>query len=384
MRQSIYFVSLVAIAIGLFVGASRTAISGSGQSGSLVRLQPSRPGVAQTGHINVSGNVVAGRVGAGTDNPQMALHVSGDILTDFPGVYFAKTISGATEPFLHPRGYDGKTYLTYGQNGFTIRTLSETPVLSFAAAGQADFAHNVSGPFFYSRGNIDALGSLNSQGVIEVKGRIDTGYTNENPTTNFMRVMDGERNCLQLYSAFPGGFPTLHCQNYSGGWATWFGGTMVATAKAFAIDHPLDPENKYLMHSCVESDEMRNLYDGTVILDEQGEATVTMPDWFEALNREFRYQLTSIGGPGRDLYVASELKDGKFSIAGGQPGLKVSWQVTGIRHDPYAEQHPIEVEVDKGERRGRYISPESYGLPTSRGGLFASERPSAKSGQTGN
>jgi hypothetical protein len=114
----------------------------------------------------------------------------------------------------------------------------------------------------------------------------------------------------------------------------------------FKIDHPLDPENKYLLHSFVESPDMKNIYDGNVILDENGEAWVELPDWFEALNKDFRYQLTCIGGYA-PVYIGEEISDNQFKIGGGQPGMKVSWQVTGIRHDTYAEQHPLQVEEDK-------------------------------------
>ena len=38
-----------------------------------------------------------------------------------------------------------------------------------------------------------------------------------------------------------------------------------------------------------------NIYNGNITTNETGEATVTLPDYFEALNIEFRYQLTVIG-----------------------------------------------------------------------------------------
>ena len=56
------------------------------------------------------------------------------------------------------------------------------------------------------------------------------------------------------------------------------------------IDHPLDPANKYLYHSFVESPDMKNIYDGVITTDANGDATVVMPDYFEALNKDFRYQ----------------------------------------------------------------------------------------------
>jgi hypothetical protein len=99
---------------------------------------------------------------------------------------------------------------------------------------------------------------------------------------------------------------------------------------------------------------MKNVYDGVVVLDNKGEAEIDLPDWFGALNKDFRYQLTAIGAPGPNLHIAEEISDAtttnysnssssniknnnsRFKIAGGTSGMKVSWQVTGIRKDPWA------------------------------------------------
>jgi hypothetical protein len=142
-------------------------------------------------------------------------------------------------------------------------------------------------------------------------------------------------------------------------------GTLTKNAGSFKIDHPLDPANKYLSHSFVESPDMMNVYNGNVELDGAGEAWVELPEWFEALNQDFRYQLTCIGGFA-PVYIADEISGNRFRIAGGEPGLRVSWQVTGIRHDPYAEAHRIPVEEAKPARElGRYRNPELYGMPVS-------------------
>ena len=154
------------------------------------------------------------------------------------------------------------------------------------------------------------------------------------------------------------------------GWAGYFNGrvripsTLSTSASSLEIDHPLDPQNKYLYHSSVESPDMMNVYNGNVTLDAKGEATVQLPDYFEALNQDFRYQLTAIGAPGPNLYIAQEIKGNSFKIAGGAPNAKVSWQVTGIRHDPYAEQNRTQVEVAKpADEQGKYLHPEVYGQP---------------------
>jgi hypothetical protein len=156
---------------------------------------------------------------------------------------------------------------------------------------------------------------------------------------------------------------------------------LYAVNKNFVIDHPLDPENKLLYHSSVESPDRMNVYNGNVILDRNGEIWVELPDYFEALNRDFRYQLTPIGGAAPDLHVAEEIQDNRFRIAGGEAGLKVSWQVSGIRDDASARANPMQVEVDKSSgKRGLYVDPEAYGQPRSMG-IGVAERAGKGPGQ---
>jgi hypothetical protein len=113
---------------------------------------------------------------------------------------------------------------------------------------------------------------------------------------------------------------------------------------------------------------MMNIYNGNATLDAHGEVTVELPEWFSALNRDFRYQLTPLGAASPNLYVADEIAENRFRIAGGTPGAKVSWQVTGIRHDAYAEAHRIPVEEMKPQaERGLYLVPEVFGQPVERG-----------------
>jgi trimeric autotransporter adhesin len=129
---------------------------------------------------------------------------------------------------------------------------------------------------------------------------------------------------------------------------------------SFKIDHPLDPAHKYLQHSFVESPDMKNIYDGDVVLDADGKATVSLPEWFQALNRDFHYQLTCVGGYA-PVYVATKVANNQFSIAGGTPGLEVSWQITGIRKDAWAEKNRIPVESEKSsEEQGTYLYPEGF------------------------
>jgi trimeric autotransporter adhesin len=139
-------------------------------------------------------------------------------------------------------------------------------------------------------------------------------------------------------------------------------GTLTKGDGSFKIDHPLDPANKYLSHSFVESPDMMNVYNGNVTTDQDGLATVVLPDYFEALNRDFRYQLTVISRTFAQAIVVQEIANRSFTIKTNTPSVKVSWQVTGIRHDAYANAYRIPVEEGKSpEERGRYLHPELFG-----------------------
>ncbi len=142
------------------------------------------------------------------------------------------------------------------------------------------------------------------------------------------------------------------------------GGSISKGGGSFKIDHPLDPEHKYLYHSFVESPDMMDIYNGNVMTDDRGYATVVLPKWFQALNRDFRYQLTVIQGGDQWALarVVQKIENNSFVIQTSAPSIEVSWQVTGIRHDAWAEAHRIPVEQTKPEvEQGHYLHPELYG-----------------------
>ncbi|ABF41745.1 hypothetical protein Acid345_2744 [Candidatus Koribacter versatilis Ellin345] len=174
-----------------------------------------------------------------------------------------------------------------------------------------------------------------------------------------------EGNTTQMYIA-SGGDVTVN-QNLNVGLSATVTGTLtahsiVASIKNFAIDHPLDPANKLLYHTSIESPDMKDLYDGMIELDAKGEAWVTLPNYFEALNQDFRYTLTAVGRSAPNLYIAKKVDGNKFKISGGKPHMEVSWQVTGIRHDAYANAYRGPVEVEKSvAQKGKYLSPELFG-----------------------
>lgn len=216
--------------------------------------------------------------------------------------------------------------------------------------------------------------------------RINASTSSDDGGEAFSMQNSGTGDCLELRNS--NGGIGLNVVNSGGGFAAFFGGSSADVvvggdllvdgnvSKAggtFKIDHPLDPENKYLFHSFVESPEMMNVYNGNIVTDETGTAWVDLPSYFEALNRDFRYQLTPIGAFAQAV-IGAEIDSGRFAILTDQPFVKVSWQVTGIRQDPWADANRVEVEVDKSvDEQGLYLHPEAYGLPANAGVRYRRE-----------
>ena len=143
------------------------------------------------------------------------------------------------------------------------------------------------------------------------------------------------------------------------------------------IDHPLDPRNKILKHYAMESPEVLNMYRGNVHLDENGEATVSLPEYFAEININFSYNLTPIGQQAPNLFVKEEV-DGKgnFVISGGNSNQKISWVVYAERNDLYMqrerENNPNLVEVEKEEEnKGKYLMPELFNQPPEMGIFYS-------------
>jgi hypothetical protein len=215
-------------------------------------------------------------------------------------------------------------------------------------------------------GNVQHSGTLNVGGSVTVNSGVFIADASGNVTASGNLDVTGAGSFGGNLGA--GGVLTISGTGTSAiGGNLNIAGTLSKTSGSFKIDHPLDPANKYLYHSFVESPDMKNVYDGSVALDEQGEAEVELPEWFEALNKDFRYQLTCMGGFA-PVYIAEEISSNRFKIAGGQPGMKVFWQVTGIRQDAYANAHRIRVEEQKSQaERGHYLHPEVFGQPPEKG-----------------
>ncbi|MBS1723811.1 MAG: hypothetical protein JSS66_12765 [Armatimonadetes bacterium] len=150
------------------------------------------------------------------------------------------------------------------------------------------------------------------------------------------------------------------------------GRTGATGTKSFVIDHPLDPENRYLMHYSAEGPEPRNLYEGSVVTGADGFAWVTLPDYYESVNRDPLIQLT-VYDASSDFVMAKVTKDvqnGRFQVRTSKGHVKVAWRVDAIRNDRWMQKMGSQAEPMKPKGlRGTYLQPELYGMPASRGQL---------------
>jgi hypothetical protein len=243
-------------------------------------------------------------------------------------------------------------------NGAGVSGSNSSTTCCFAAGvfGQTVGGTGVLGSATASSGvNFGVQGLTASPGGVGVHGgNTSTGVAVDLAGTTF------------LVNAYVGKTGKFNVDNSGNG---YFAGNLNVTGKltkgggSFKIDHPLDPANKYLSHSFVESPDMMNVYNGNVTTDRHGLATVNLPDYFEALNQDFRYQLTVIGQFAQAI-VKREIENNRFTIKTNRPLVKVSWQVTGIRHEAYADAYRIPAEENKptGEQ-GYYLHPEVFGQP---------------------
>jgi hypothetical protein len=285
---------------------------------------------------NTADAVTINRVGAGR-----SLMVSTNAFNNVMNYYDVITTGKQT---VRVEGNAGLGLLAHAGGTFNHLGVQRVGV---GAYGQAD---SVGSEFNYGLVGNAKGGTLENAGVV---GWIGSGATGSNVNAAIYGVTFGTS---QLAGLFNGDVQVT--------------GTLSKGAGTFKIDHPQDPANKYLIHSFVESPDMMNVYNGNVVTDVNGKAVVDLPGYFEAENKDFKYQLTVIGQFAQAI-IGDEIKNNQFTILTDKPNVKVSWQVTGVRNDKFAQQHPIVAEVEKtGSEKGKYLYPELYGESKEKGITF--------------
>lgn len=284
------------------------------------------------------------------------------------GVY--NNVSGADMSIFAKPAILGESNLGNGVMG----------VVTSGGAGVVGFSPNAIGVYGFSNAHV-AL-----QGVTENGFGLYANATNNaiaiyglsTATTGQRRTVLG-RNNSNAGIGVHGWCPSASGTTYGvlgeapspAGWAVFASGDMGGSGlKAFEIDHPFDPENKTLRHFCAEGPEPQNIYNGIATTDHSGFATITLPDYFEEINRDFRYQLTVIDH-GDDFILAKvvdEIQQNRFRIRTSRPNVRVSWEVKGIRNDRYVRARGFAVEADKDvAHRGTYLQPTLFDKPLLRG-----------------
>lgn len=326
---------------------------------------------APSSDFTVSGSPVKG---AGTLSlnwtvpPTVDATANAIVKRDYSGAISGTEVYGFSVGTGLDGGVRGTSDTGYGVSGqsYTANGVVGQGVTGVYGLGIGNTANN------YSYGVFGTVGSSGADGVHGESSSQNSGVAGINTNSTSGYGVYGQANSL---GGIGGGFYNysngdgLFAQGSLPGYAAYLEGPVVVTGNlsksggSFKIDHPLDPANKYLYHSFVESPDMMNIYNGNVTTDAQGRAVVQLPEWFETLNRDFRYQLTVIGQFSQAI-VASEVADHQFTIQTEKPNVKVSWQVTGIRQDAWANAHRIPVEESKPENeRGFYLHPELFGAP---------------------
>jgi hypothetical protein len=298
-----------------------------------------------TGYEGATTGKVSGVIGGTASTTAGASGVSGNASATTGGVY---GVNGST-PSTGGVGVIGTAYASSGNTaGVLGSTVSPNGIGAFGDSTSTSGGTGIQGQTESTSGGTAGIFVAHGGG-----GLLLSGLTGSNYVSKF--TVDASGN------GFYAGNLTVK-------------GTVSKGGGSFKIDDPLDPANKYLSHSFVESPDMMNVYNGNITTDRHGLATVNLPDYFEALNGDFRYQLTVIGQFAQAI-VARKISDNRFVIRTSKPGVEVSWQVTGIRHDAYANRYRIPVEEDKPVReQGYYLHPEVFGQPESKGITAAAQK----------
>jgi hypothetical protein len=335
-------------------GGANSAIIATTDSGAFAVMATNNSGSGQPRGVYASG-AYAGVYGSGSTYGVVGIAVTG-VYGESSGGTGVHGYSSTGKGVLGFAGETGTNAVAYGVHGYSA-SAQGTGIFGQATSGSGT-TFGVRGESSSSTGFGVYGSSVHGNGVRGASASND-GVVGTSGSLAGVAGSSSSGNGVYGESSF----------GYAGYFAgnTHVAGTLSKAAGSFVIDHPLDPARKTLSHSFVESPDMLNIYNGTVTTDATGEATVSLPAWFGALNKDVRYQLTTIGSFARAT-ISAKVKNNRFSIKTEEPNIEVSWQVTGIRQDAYANEHRIPVESDKPKaERGTYLHPIEHGKPASAG-----------------
>jgi hypothetical protein len=363
--------------VGESGSSTGSASTGSGGSGAEVITPQTAGTVGAIGKfvtaVDLGDSVMfenGGKIGVGTTGPADLMHVR---FTNTGG-----TMTGYAVQNLGATAASYSGMLFYDQNGalgqfqgfnnstheYRINNIATSPSINFMLGGTSRFLVASSGNIGISQtspaARLDVSYPGSSTGIrVQSTGGfsavdIDSPGGDSNMRlgqggTLLWNVRIGSSDQLQLFEQ--GIAERLRIDKTTGNVVIaqnlTVGGNFAASgSKTFLIDHPLDPERRILKHAAAESNEVINFYSGNVTTDASGKAVVQLPAYFEAINKDYRYQLTVIGAFAQAI-VSSEVQNNQFEISTSLPNLKVSWEVKGVRNDAYMQAHPFQSEEDK-------------------------------------
>jgi len=323
---------------GVTGGASSTTNGSAGVNGNESATTGAVYGVS--GSTNSTTNFAAGVTGFEGAATGQVFGVAGGTSSSTNGA--VGVVGNATATAGQVAGVSGNSVSTSGTGVFGSATAKTGATFGVFGQTTSPSGHGTSG--YASATSGPAIGVV---GLTNSPAGAGASFTNLGGGTSAVIIASGA------------GYANVFTLDASGNLS--IKGKLTKGSGSFKIDHPLDPANRYLSHSFVESPDMMNVYNGNITTDKHGLATVVLPNYFEALNRDFRYQLTVIGQFAQAI-VKQEIENNRFTIKTNKPSVKVSWQVTGIRHDAYADAYRIPVEENKPSlEQGHFLHPELFG-----------------------
>lgn len=323
-----------------------------------VTLQGTTPGVAESGNINVTGTIIAGKIQTGNGGSWPYL-INGHTTTTTGGVFGASAANGIRGVTTDTTGgFAGGSFKANNGTSYGIYSLNSA-ISGDAYAGYFRSASSTGTAIYGSADSFDLIGTR-----FGVQGYARTGIIN-NGSAGVRGTVQTDFIGATLNAGVIGVYQGIPQPMAYGVFAT--GDSGASGLKTFLIDMPSDPENRLLRHYSAEGAEPLLIYSGTAVLDASGTATVSLPSYWSTINKDPRYQLTAVGAAMPNLHVAMEVKNNQFRIAGGVAKMKVTWTVTGTRNDPYVRQAGIQDIAEKpASMRGKYFHPSLYGQPESK------------------